>query len=243
MKDFNGGFIVASKEAYDLLVESGYIANAAFRDDSVSYYVDNNSFDRYLFEPKNKKQFYINNGAFSWTEEITGLTTITSLMSKQTNSIEDLNELPIVGEEDGKMDADSNDNILDLDTADDFSTCDIQQQTISITDDIGKEYIYNPNSNRLTSLLGVVEDDDGVQIVGYVIDAGQVQPIVWDAESGNAYINFFKVDKYNLTPIRPKEITVSKIVSYEYNNMGVVESREEVTITEDYFSLLSQGKE
>ena len=105
----------------------------------------------------------------------------------QINSMEDLNELQITGEE-------------KITIKEEFLAFD----TISIKDDNGKEYKYNPNSNRLTSLLRVVEDDDGVQIVGYVIDAGQVQPIVWNAESGNAYINFFKVDEYNLTPIKPK---------------------------------------
>ena len=76
-QDFNGGWIVASQEAYDLLIEAGYkppvYNNICFK--TAGYHVRDNKFfiadirDYHLCkESIEPKQFYINNGALSWDE-------------------------------------------------------------------------------------------------------------------------------------------------------------------------------
>ena len=99
---FNGGYIKASQEAYDLLVEAGYKdINDAYKfidgnkyhfsvanDSFVWEYVGRFAFFNIVDGKATIKQFYINNGALSWDEPI------------QISSMEDLDNLPLAGEED-----------------------------------------------------------------------------------------------------------------------------------------------
>jgi hypothetical protein len=121
----------------------------------------------------------------------------------QTNSIEDLNELPLTSETQEKEDG----NINMVGTCDDVSRNGSNSslskvETLSITDDNGKEYKFE-KPEFVCEFLKIVEDDDGIQIKGYIVSAGQVLSIMWRAENGMAYTNYFRNDKYCLNPIKP----------------------------------------
>ena len=72
MDKFNGGYIKASQEAYDLLIELGYTAMHDKTHPYNSYkkwkyfFINrgNNNLDACNVELKDYKQFYINNGDF-----------------------------------------------------------------------------------------------------------------------------------------------------------------------------------
>jgi len=92
--NFNGGYIKASQEAYDLLVKNDYKPLNNKTVDCIDFFFwikDNKMIGTFDDIPNNKaykeKQFYINNGKLSWDEPI------------RTSSNEDLNELPTTGEE------------------------------------------------------------------------------------------------------------------------------------------------
>jgi len=90
-QDFNNGYIVASEEAYDLLIADGYKPFSFNTKYGKDYFEVGGEalldvkFQRVVFTSLDK-QFYINNGKLSWDEPI------------QINSMEDLNGLPTEGE-------------------------------------------------------------------------------------------------------------------------------------------------
>jgi len=99
--NFNNGYIKASQEAYDLLVEQ-YTSMLGYDKNFGYMYIENNEitmctldYIKVCNEQEIKyKQLCINNGELSWDES-----TISKMETVHINSMEDLNELPIVGEE------------------------------------------------------------------------------------------------------------------------------------------------
>jgi len=89
--NFNGGYIKASQEAYDLLVEARNASTETQfpKDCKFIEIIGNTLFFTKYFETliNPDKQLFINNGKLSWGEPI------------HTSSIDDLNELQIAGEE------------------------------------------------------------------------------------------------------------------------------------------------
>lgn len=121
---FNGGYIKASQEAKNLLIQLGYTKSITTSvrglkwifiesEEDVFYYND------YISD--GEKQFYINNGALSWDEPT------------QINSMEDLDNLPLAGEED--IPDTYYEQLMQEELED--------KNTISIKDDNGKEQILN----------------------------------------------------------------------------------------------------
>lgn len=194
--NFNGGYIVASQEAYNLLVEEGYkplnhATEHSVNEENGVWMIAKSSYDfskREIIEEfdaiygrcKNErwifsaKQFYINNGKLSWDkpEEIAP-----PLQGKDydeyVNSIEDLNELPIIGDE---------------------------MKPISIKDDNGVVYEFEKPSFKCSIILKTNR-----WFMGTI--ANYNAPAIWDEfgrclhqqvsdRSGN--------NKFNLTPIKPK---------------------------------------
>lgn len=74
-ENFNGGYIEASKEAYDLLEKAGYILReGVVIDENHDRYMVSSTGDilpihhKNVYVTVNNKQFYINNGQLSWVE-------------------------------------------------------------------------------------------------------------------------------------------------------------------------------
>jgi len=116
-QNFNGGYIKASQEAYDLLIEGGYERESHTNELQKYICIDNNRITYVVKEFLNSfphKQFYINNGVLSW-EEPKGWSdkmewteppilkdcepTSANNAQVEINNMEDLDGLPIVGEE------------------------------------------------------------------------------------------------------------------------------------------------
>jgi len=138
--NFNSGYIKASPEAYDLLVEMGYGKPPMGVKELLSW--------RYILIPDGNlmlhglntnaydaKQFYINNGALSWDEP--------------------------EGKEDGQMEMENVNNSV----SDSINTNKLDNQSPSITDDDGKEYKFE-KPDFIVKLLCVAEG----YIFGYIKD-------------------------------------------------------------------------
>jgi len=231
MDNFNGGYIKASQEAYDLLVEAGYKNTGklwnwiGILNDEIIHFNSESAIKEQFI-----KQFYINNGALSWDKPKQSFTD-ELIDSFAVNSMEDLDRLPIVeGEEDG-MDSDSNDfnsvlcNNKDMDT-------------ISIVDDDGKVYEFEKPEFEC-EIFKIVDSF----ALGVVYDKRANKPLVqsWDIETGNG-TNYLINSCSNLTPIKPK-IEVEKVVAYEFCGQGAIESREVIEIEQAYWDKLSKGKQ
>ena len=108
-QDFNGGYIKASQEAYDLLVETGY-TDTTDDDWKNDEYFEVSENIIYCGDITNSiRQFYINNGTLSWGEPKGQTYTTENAVDMNTyqdhplnmsvpihiNNMEDLNELPI----------------------------------------------------------------------------------------------------------------------------------------------------
>ena len=188
-QNFNGGYIKASQEAYDLLVEAGIGIKCNRRDIDQYYVVEDGcfftaslSYIKHSFQ-KESKQFYINNGALSWEEPI------------QINSMEDLNELPIVGEEDVGRHNDRNTG-NDSSSNDSVATC--TNKTISITDENGKVYEFEKPEFECELLVFRYRQICGIGFEHYS-DETSIYPIVWDKKGKSTTHN-----NMDLTPIKPK---------------------------------------
>jgi len=197
--NFNGGYIVASQEAYDLLIKLKYTMFDSFELTDMFLLVSNNTVYNYRFDArKGYKQFYINNEELSWNEPIEDCDPrLDYLFDKSTlvNSIATaFNELPIVeeGEEDGKR-YNSNDML------DDNSSSVYMEGTLSITDDNGKVYEFEKPEFEC-ELLKVV----GLWIVGYSkMDEGNLTLMArcWDKNTG-IMIDSDTIRYFDLTPIK-----------------------------------------
>lgn len=111
-QDFSGGYIEASQEAYDLLVESGYNPLTYFKVDEWDWIFiesnsDINSCKKDGIHINGLKQFYINNGALSWEkpsdEKTTNDKSSTITSSDDSSTIEELKETISISDEDGKV--------------------------------------------------------------------------------------------------------------------------------------------
>jgi len=225
--NFNGGYIKASQEAYDLLRKNGvesahYVSRDRqskwlFVKDNIIYNVY--SEDDNVFQTKDYKQFYINNGELSWDEPKEELEApIEELYEEalcrgekyldfsddlkayhdhnnsgatQINSMED--ELPTVQE--GEEDAITNSRTAMCHNGDSDSLEDVME----IEDDNGKVYSFEKPEFEC-ELLKVV----GKRIVGYVelLETGFIYPIRWGINGDVELFTSCDKYKYNLNPLK-----------------------------------------
>jgi len=187
-QNFNGGYIKAIKNKYkisDMLGNLCINADPTFNFNAAYWYIENNILKNanieYILHNK-FKQFYINNGNLSWDEpktvdilsqEIYKLLDIDEPI--QINSMEDLNELPIVGEEDENIACLSQQELLEEAIAEELYANPHCVEIISITDEDGKVYEFEKPEFEC-ELWKIVPESNTTH---------------WDG-------------RYNLTPIKPK---------------------------------------
>ena len=204
---FNGGYIKASQEAHELLLLLNY---------EEDFDLASETKDKFFFVNGDTvrldglpiftmfKQFYINNGALSWDEPI------------QINSIEDLNELSIVGEEEMQIEFDMN-----------MKNNEKTKEIISITDDNGKEYKFvKPEfeCELLKVLHFKLNNPDILAIVNSDV-------VVTFFDNGECYyMDETNASDYNLTPIKPKWYDNIKFplpyVNNKHGEFDFIESKE-----------------
>lgn len=211
MSNFNGGFIIASKEAYDLLIELDYLDYTG-NDWQNDNYFEISEDMIYCGDVTNSiKQFYINNKALSWDEPI------------QLSATNDLDDLPI-GEENMqvigncilcyKYDEKCITAKEGLVCGNCISNGDLDKhreslkiERLSITDKDGKVYEFEKPEFKC-ELLKVVKD----KILGYIITNKPMSflaPCYWYKSGflGNADL----LKEYSLIPIKPEKPKVNKL--------------------------------
>jgi hypothetical protein len=220
---FNGGYIKASQEAYDLLVENGITVETVYEEDGVDwYFLIHNNHARYMEEGSvtynkykaNNKQFYINNGALSWTEPTSANNaqvepTTSKMETVQINSMEDeeltyeeakkpihgIDELSIVGEKDDRR-AEIRNSVNNSNNSNDNLGNTELEQTISITDEDDKVYEFEKPEFE-GELLKVV----GIFIIGYTKEDLGAFSRTWDL-SGVCVDSDIIGTSRDLTPIK-----------------------------------------
>lgn len=140
-QNFNGGYIKASQEAYDLLINDKELHTIFINRQYDGYYYIEDGKARWVadtaFESLHKfKQFYINNKALSWDEPI------------QINNMEDLNELPITGEE--------------MLSDEDYITKDFKDEICKCSE---FKLIYTDDKNRIHTINQPTQDNFEFEIV------------------------------------------------------------------------------
>ena len=212
MKNFNGGYIKASLEAYDLLVEAGYSAFNQFTslaDIIFKYYtIDNDltiigttddisSMDNFDYS---EKQFYINNGALSWDEPT------------QLSATKGLDDLEILGEE---MLSDGETTIEEIMNSEYKHINDPKHinNILSITDKDGKVYEFKKpdfECNLFEIHKGTIYGRANETVSKWQLNGKHLPP--------NGYNN------YNLAPIQKKwyedEANFPALVSYNSTDQG-----------------------
>jgi len=175
-QDFNGGFISASHEAYDLLIELDYIASDGVAEMYSLYIVHEQSFMG-SDNSKGYKQFYINNHKLSW-DKPTEQGEEDDKVSSRTES------LVVVSEDSSSSINDSN-----TDSSNNLGT-------ISITDEQGKTYKFEKPEFEC-ELLKI----QGGFIYGVCdLVANQWFPQSWLLNGGAIYGDY--PSNFNLTPIQ-----------------------------------------
>ena len=196
MKDFNGGYIKASQEAYDLLKAMKYeMFDDFLLTDKFIVISENTTYHYKTDMVPNFKQFYINNGALSWDEPYKKGKIPQSMINdlEQMNSMED--ELSIIGEEDEKETNYNNDS--DVSNGDTNRNSD-RENVISIKDDNGVEYIFEKPEFEV---LSIIYCNISGMIFGIIKRSrDSVLTVTQWTPKGSCSTN----TDYDLTPIKPK---------------------------------------
>jgi len=223
MSNWNGGFIKASQEVWNLLVKIGYkeaviMNNGLFshiyaKENEIS--MCNLEFINVCNEQKIKyKQFYINNGELSWNEpEIFRESTAHKVWENHINSIATaFNEIPTIQEGDEDAITDSRDDMCNngdsdsleaaMEITDDGKVCKEAKEHFESIKQNYKEAHFNAFGFQVPDFECSIKYKTNRWLMGVM--ANYNAPAIWDEEgrclhqqvcdrSGN--------DKYNLAPI------------------------------------------